>query len=45
MRRILIDNARRKATGRHGGGRRRVPLAMFKRSDTSPDELLALDEP
>src|SRR5579871_6829450 len=26
MRLILIDNARRKATGRHGGGRRRVPL-------------------
>ena len=26
MRLILIDNARRKATARHGGGRRRVPL-------------------
>src|SRR3954453_19127552 len=26
MRLILIDNARRKATVRHGGGRRRVPL-------------------
>src|SRR5215218_6217691 len=27
MRRILIDNARRKGAGKHGGGHRRVDLA------------------
>src|SRR5262249_56741065 len=44
MRLILIDNARRKATGRHGGGRRRVPLVDVQQVNTSPDELLALDD-
>jgi RNA polymerase sigma factor (TIGR02999 family) len=44
MRLILIDVARRKATGRHGGGRRRVPLVDVQEVNTSPDELLALDE-
>ena len=44
MRLILIDNARRKATGRHGGGRRRVPLVDIQEINTSPDELLALDD-
>src|SRR5262245_34110523 len=44
MRLILIDNARRKATGRHGGGRRRVPLVDVQEVNTSPDELLALDD-
>jgi RNA polymerase sigma factor (TIGR02999 family) len=44
MRLILIDAARRKATGRHGGGRRRVPLVDVQEVNTSPDELLALDE-
>jgi RNA polymerase sigma factor (TIGR02999 family) len=45
MRRILIDNARRKKSLRHGGGRQRVEL-----DDTEiaiggpPDELIALDE-
>jgi RNA polymerase sigma factor (TIGR02999 family) len=45
MRRILIDNARRKRALRHGGGQRRldiqeveIPAAM------KDDELLALDE-
>src|SRR6476661_49700 len=44
MRLVLIDNARRKATARHGGGRRRVPLADVQEVNTSPDELLALDD-
>ena len=44
MRLILIDNARRKATARHGGGRRRVPLVEIQELNTSPDELLALDD-
>jgi RNA polymerase sigma factor (TIGR02999 family) len=44
MRLILIDSARLKATGRHGGGRRRVPLADVQEVNTSPDELLALDD-
>jgi RNA polymerase sigma factor (TIGR02999 family) len=44
MRLILIDSARRKATGRHGSGRRRVPLADVQEVNTSPDELLALDD-
>jgi RNA polymerase sigma factor (TIGR02999 family) len=44
MRLILIDAARRKATGRHGGGRRRVPLVDVQEFNTSPDELLALDD-
>jgi RNA polymerase sigma factor (TIGR02999 family) len=44
MRLILIDNARRKATVRHGGGRRRVPLVDVQEVNTSPDELLALDD-
>jgi RNA polymerase sigma factor (TIGR02999 family) len=44
MRLILIDNARRKATARHGGGRRRVPLVDVQEHKTSSDELLALDE-
>src|SRR4051812_34795370 len=44
MRLTLIDNARRKATGRHGGGRRRVPLVDVQQVNTSPDELLALDD-
>jgi RNA polymerase sigma factor (TIGR02999 family) len=44
MRLILIDAARRKATGRRGGGRRRVPLVDVQEVNTSPDELLALDD-
>jgi RNA polymerase sigma factor (TIGR02999 family) len=44
MRLILIDNARRKATGRHGGGLCRVPLVDVQEVNTSPDELLALDD-
>jgi RNA polymerase sigma factor (TIGR02999 family) len=44
MRLILIDNARRKATSRHGGGRRRVALVDVQEVNTSPDELLDLDD-
>ena len=44
MRLILIDNARRKATLRHGGDRRRVPLVDVQQVSASPDELLELDD-
>lgn len=43
MRRILVENARRKASLKHGGDRQRVPLNDVAAPD--PDEmLLALDE-
>jgi RNA polymerase sigma factor (TIGR02999 family) len=44
MRRILVENARRKQAGKRGGGRRRVPLAEFHRITESPEDLLDLDE-
>jgi RNA polymerase sigma factor (TIGR02999 family) len=44
MRRILVENARRKQGVKHGGGRRRVPLAEFHRITESPEDLLDLDE-
>jgi RNA polymerase sigma factor (TIGR02999 family) len=44
MRRILIENARRKHRHRHGGGRRRVSLGDLPAVERSPDDLLALDE-
>jgi RNA polymerase sigma factor (TIGR02999 family) len=44
MRRILVDSARRKQAVRHGGGRRRVPLAEFHRVAESPQDLLDLDD-
>jgi RNA polymerase sigma factor (TIGR02999 family) len=43
MRRILIENARRKQTHKRGGGQDRVPLDDFAASEPD-DELLALDE-
>src|SRR5271169_2396498 len=43
MRRILVDQARRKAAVRHGGGRRRVTLEDAPRSQESPEGLLNLD--
>jgi RNA polymerase sigma factor (TIGR02999 family) len=46
MRRILVENARRKGRGRHGGGLRRVDLdAGISLAELPPDDnLLALDE-
>jgi RNA polymerase sigma factor (TIGR02999 family) len=44
MRRILVDNARRKHSTKHGGGRRRLPLAEFHRVTESPQDLLDLDD-
>jgi RNA polymerase sigma factor (TIGR02999 family) len=45
MRRILVENARRKGADRHGGGRQRVPLDSSMLSDDGPPvDLLALDE-
>jgi RNA polymerase sigma factor (TIGR02999 family) len=45
MRRILVENARRKMRQRHGGGRRRVDLAECEVAAASePSELLAMDE-
>jgi RNA polymerase sigma factor (TIGR02999 family) len=44
MRRILVDNARRKRTHKHGGGRRRVRLGELPAAQRSPDDLLALDD-
>jgi RNA polymerase sigma factor (TIGR02999 family) len=43
MRRILVENALRKQTAKHGGGRRRVPLEEFHRVTESPRDLLDLD--
>ena len=44
MRHILVDNARRKQTVKHGGERRRVPLEEFHRITESPEDLLDLDD-
>jgi RNA polymerase sigma factor (TIGR02999 family) len=47
MRRILIDNARRKQSLKHGGGHQRIDLneAVAAGDDkTSSDDLIALDE-
>jgi RNA polymerase sigma factor (TIGR02999 family) len=45
MRRILIDNARRKQADKRGGRRRRVPLDDADVGYTPPDdELLAIDD-
>jgi RNA polymerase sigma factor (TIGR02999 family) len=44
MRRILVENARRKQRDRHGGGRRRVELPDLPVADQEPDDLLALDD-
>jgi RNA polymerase sigma factor (TIGR02999 family) len=44
MRRILIDNARRKQTGKHGGGRQRQEVDAEALVAPEPDvDLLALD--
>ena len=45
MRRILIDNARRKQTRRHGGGAQRVNLdGLQLAADLDDEQLLALSE-
>ncbi|MHC4557316.1 MAG: sigma-70 family RNA polymerase sigma factor [Planctomycetota bacterium] len=45
MRRILIENARRKKSLKHGGSRQRVDLESAAMSiDESPDDVIALDE-
>ena len=45
MRRILVENARRKSSRKHGGDRSRVDLdAACSLVETPSDELLALDE-
>jgi len=45
MRRILVEQARRKHRARHGGGRQRVDLdSQLQLPGEADDELLALDE-
>jgi RNA polymerase sigma factor (TIGR02999 family) len=44
MRRILVENARRKQAVKRGGGRQRVPLEEFHRVAEFPEDLLDLDE-
>ena len=44
MRRILVESARRKATVRHGGDRRRVPLDDLQRITETPDGLIDLHD-
>lgn len=44
MRRILVENARRKKRVKHGGGLQRMELAEREAKDDNADELLALDE-
>jgi RNA polymerase sigma factor (TIGR02999 family) len=44
MRRILIDQARRKASLKRGGGRERIDVAEIDLAETTPDEKLLLIE-
>jgi RNA polymerase sigma factor (TIGR02999 family) len=45
MRRILVDNARRKRARRHGGGQQRVEIeAMEIAAPTADDELLTVND-
>jgi RNA polymerase sigma factor (TIGR02999 family) len=45
MRRILVDNARRKRTEKHGGGHRRMDVDRFDVAhEAAPDDLLDLDQ-
>jgi RNA polymerase sigma factor (TIGR02999 family) len=45
MRRILVENARRKKTEKHGGKRRRIDLSQAEPlAQADPEALLALDE-
>jgi RNA polymerase sigma factor (TIGR02999 family) len=42
MRRVLVENARRKARLKRGGGRERVELDQLELADTTPDEKVLL---
>src|SRR6266436_5438218 len=45
MRRILVDNARRKKTAKHGGQRQRIDLSQAEPiTQADPDAVLDLDE-
>src|SRR5947207_12818720 len=44
MRRLLVENARRKQRVKHGGGRRRVRLGDRPAVERTPEDLLALDD-
>jgi RNA polymerase sigma factor (TIGR02999 family) len=44
MRRILVDNARRKRTQRHGGGQQRVELNEISVAIADEEQLLAVNE-
>lgn len=44
MRRILVDNARRKRAQRHGGGLQRQELSDLVLASASDDQLLAVNE-
>jgi RNA polymerase sigma factor (TIGR02999 family) len=44
MRRILVENARRKKRAKHGGDRKRVDLDSRISLSEEPDDLTALDE-
>jgi RNA polymerase sigma factor (TIGR02999 family) len=45
MRRILVDNARRKKTEKHGGRRKRIDLSQCEPiSEADPDAILDLNE-
>src|SRR5262245_37716864 len=44
MRRVLVENARRKGSAKHGGGRRRVDLDAVAEAASSFEDLVALDE-
>ena len=44
MRRILVDQARRKLADKHGGGRLRVDLPDLAAPEARCDDLVALDE-
>ena len=45
MRRILVDNARRKKTEKHGGGRKRIDLAQADpMTQADPDAVLDIDD-
>lgn len=44
MRRILVDNARRKGAQRHGGGLQRVELDDVRLATPDDDQLLAVNE-